>query len=294
MTQTKLAISKTSYTITWEKLPDGFQLPDDPVENIYHPLLASALREILEIAGFIITSMLIASNFGICATVDGKIVVKAPDWLYVPNALPIAPRVIRRSYTPHAEGDVPAVVMEFLSDTEQGEYSAKSTYPYGKWYFYERILQVPIYVIFEPNDGTLEVHDLVEGHYQLRQADANGRYLIASMNLFLGVWHGTKVEVTSYWLRWWDEAGNLLPWGVERVEQSLQEGIQQGKLTTINRMLNRKIGAIAPDLQSAINALSPTALDELSEVLLDFSNQTDLANWLTQSLNIGNTNIILP
>lgn len=81
MTQTQVVNSKTSYTIKWEKLPDDFQLPDDPVENIYHPLLASALREILEIAGFITPSMLIASNFGICANVDGKIVVKAPDWV---------------------------------------------------------------------------------------------------------------------------------------------------------------------------------------------------------------------
>ena len=281
MTQTQVAISKTSYTIKWEKLPDDFQLPDEPVENIYHPLLASALREILEIAGFITASMLIASNFGICANVNEKIVVKAPDWVYIPNVPAVAAGVIRRSYTPHAEGDVPAVVMEFLSDTEQGEYSAKSTYPYGKWYFYERILQVPIYAIFAPNDGTLEVHDLVEGHYQLRQPDANGRYLIASIGLFLGVWQGTKAEVTANWLRWWDD-GNMLPWGVERVEQSLQEGIQQGKLTIVNRLLARRIGAIAPDLRSTINSLSATALDELSEALLDFSDETELVTWLAQ------------
>ena len=144
MTQTQVASSIASYTIKWEKLPDDFQLPDEPVENIKHPLLTSALREVLELAGFITPSMLLADNFGICATVDGKIVVKAPDWVYVPNVLSVVPGVIRRSYTPHVEGDVPAVVIEFLSDTEQGEYSAKSTYPYGKWYLYERILQVPI------------------------------------------------------------------------------------------------------------------------------------------------------
>lgn len=274
----------TAYTVTWEKLPDDFVLPDDPVENIYHPLLGSALREILEIAGFITASMLIASNFGICSTVNGKIVVKAPDWVFVPNALPVLPGVIRRSYTPHTEGDIPAVVMEFLSDTEQGEYSAKSTYPYGKWYFYERILQVPIYVIFEPSQGILEVHDLVEGHYQVREADGNGRYFISSIGLYLGVWQGTKTEVTGNWLRWWDEAGNLLPWGVERVEKSLQEGIQQGKLQMINRLLTRSVGVIPPDLQSTINSLSADTLDVFSEALLNFSNVADLAAWLTQNV----------
>ena len=286
MNQMQVESSKISYTLKWEKLPDDFQLPDEPVENIYHPLLASALREILEIADFITPFMLIASNFGICATVDGKIVVKAPDWVYVPNVLPVQSGVIRRSYTPHTEGDVPAVVIEFLSDTEQGEYSAKSTYPYGKWYFYERILQVPIYAIFAPNEGTLEMHNLVSGRYELQQTDTNGRYLIASMGLFLGIWHGTKAEVTSYWLRWWDESGNLLPWGVERVEQSLQEGIQQGimreKLTITNRLLTRRIGELAPSLQSIINGLSATNLDELSEALLDFSDEAALATWLEQ------------
>ncbi|NJS10496.1 MAG: hypothetical protein HC789_08990, partial [Microcoleus sp. CSU_2_2] len=47
MTQTlsKPPETKTKYTITWEKLPDDFKLPDDPVENIDQPLLAAALRE---------------------------------------------------------------------------------------------------------------------------------------------------------------------------------------------------------------------------------------------------------
>ncbi|MDP8966857.1 MAG: hypothetical protein M3O33_23290, partial [Cyanobacteriota bacterium] len=106
------------------------------MENIHNPLLASALREMLKLAGFLTSNMLIGSNFGICATVKGKIVFKAPDWVYVPSVLPVPVGVIRRSYTPHTEGEVPAVVMKFLSDTEQGEYSSKSTYLHGKWYFY--------------------------------------------------------------------------------------------------------------------------------------------------------------
>lgn len=36
-----LATSPT-YTITWEKLPDDFLLPDDPVDNINQPALAAA------------------------------------------------------------------------------------------------------------------------------------------------------------------------------------------------------------------------------------------------------------
>jgi hypothetical protein len=46
--------------ITWEKLPDDFVLPDEPVEGNLQPLLASALRESLELAGFIDQLRLIA------------------------------------------------------------------------------------------------------------------------------------------------------------------------------------------------------------------------------------------
>ena len=39
------------------------------------------LREILAIAKFIRPEMLVATNFGICATVNGYLEIKAPDWV---------------------------------------------------------------------------------------------------------------------------------------------------------------------------------------------------------------------
>ncbi|MCC3424516.1 MAG: Uma2 family endonuclease [Microcoleus sp. PH2017_01_SCD_O_A] len=229
MTQTlsKPPATQTKYNITWEKLPDDFKLPDDPVENIDQPLLAAALRESLELAGFIIASMLIASNFGLCAKVNDKTIVKAPDWVYVPSVLPPEPGEVRRSYTPNAEGEVPAVVMEFLSDTKGSEYSTISKYPYGKWRFYEQILQVPVYAIFDPKSGELEVYLLVSGQYTKQEPDANSRFWIESMGLFLGVWSGEKSQRRGYWLRWWDENGNLLLWGIERVQQEQQRAEQE-------------------------------------------------------------------
>ncbi|WP_414527695.1 Uma2 family endonuclease [Nodularia chucula] len=214
--------------ISWEALPDDFQLEDEPVENTGQPILAGALRESLEISGFIQPQMLIASNFGLCATVNGQLILKAPDWLYISSVnevvgeLPAAALRDRKSYTPNLQGDVPAVVMEFLSDTDGEEYSVKRTYPPGKWFFYEQILQVPVYVIFDPNGGLLEFYQLENGRYELKQPDENGRHWIAAMNLFLGTWQGIKEARTGYWLRWWDEEGNLLPWAVERVEKERQ------------------------------------------------------------------------
>lgn len=167
------------------------------------------------------------TNYGLCATLDGQLVVKAPDWGYVP-AIRVPRSQIKRSYTPQLQGDFPLVVMEFLSDTEGGEYSIKPTYPPGKWFFYEQILQVPYYAVFEPDSGSLEVYALNEAcQYTLQSPNDQKRYWIAPMGLFLGVWQGRRENRTGYWLRWWDPQGQRLPWGAEQVEQERQRAEQE-------------------------------------------------------------------
>jgi Uma2 family endonuclease len=213
--------------ITWEALPDDFALPDDPVENIQQPLLAAALTDALGANGRIRPGMLIASNFGLVASVNRKIVVKAPDWLYVPQVQPVAPGVVRRSYTPHLEGEPVAVVMEFLSVEEQGELSLRSTPPYGKLYFYEQILRVPTYVTYDPYEMALDVRCLQNDGYQLQVADENGRFWIPELELWLGTWSGNRLEQTLNWLRWWDAEGNLLLWSSEQAEQERQRAEQE-------------------------------------------------------------------
>ena len=214
-----MSTSTINYKITWEKLPDDFVLDDEPVDNINQPSLAAALTESLEINGKLPANTLATTNYGICVTLNQKIVVKAPDWAYIP-AIRVPREEVKRSYTPQLQGDIPVIVMEFLSDTEGGEYSIKPTYPPGKWFFYERVLQVPNYVIFTPDTGEMEVYQLDDsGRYQLRDPDANNLYWIAQMNLFLGQWQGTRENRTGYWLRWWNENGELLLWGSQKAER---------------------------------------------------------------------------
>ena len=219
--------SSPGLVITWESLPDDFQLEDEPVDNTGQPLLAGALRESLEISGFIQPEMLIASNFALCATINEQFVAKAPDWLYIAAVKEILPD--RQSYTPNLEGEIPAIVIEFLSDKDGSEYSFKRTYPPGKWFFYEQILQVPIYVIFDPDGGLLEYYQLEAGRYELKQPDENGRHWIETMGLFLGTWKGEKEGRTGYWLRWWDKDSNLLAWATEKIEQERQRAEQESQ-----------------------------------------------------------------
>ncbi len=213
--------------VTWEALPADYILPDDPVENIQQPPLAFSLTDALGAAGRIQPQMLIGSNFGLVATVNKKIVVKAPDWFYVPQVQPVAADIIRRSYTQNLEGAAVAVVMEFLSDTEGGELSVRSTPPYGKLYFYESILKVPTYVTYDPYEPSIEVRCLQNTEYTKVAADENGRYWIPELELFLGIWQGERLCQTLNWLRWWDKDGNLLLWSSEQVEQEKQRAEQE-------------------------------------------------------------------
>jgi Uma2 family endonuclease len=243
-------------TVTWERLPDDYGLPDEPVDNLSQPLLAAALREILELAGLIGPDMLIATNFGICATVEGKTVVKAPDWVYVSEVLPLPANQTRRSYTPHLEGKLPELVIEFISETEGGEYSMNPHYPYGKWWFYERILKVPSYFIFQPEAGNLESYQLVAAeHYEPQDANPDGRYWLESLGLFIGVWQGTKADRTGYWLRWWNSAGNLLPWGTESVEQERQRTEQERQRAEQERQRAEQERQRAEQLAERLKAL---------------------------------------
>ncbi len=242
-------------SVTWEKLPPDFPLPDEPVESNLQPLLAAALRESLELAGLILESVIIATNFGICATVDRKTVVKAPDWVYIANVKPFPDGASRRSYTPCAEGDRPTIVMEFISATDGGEYSFNPHYPYGKWYFYEQILQVPIYVIFHPQLPVLEVYRLVEGRYQPASPDADGRFWIESLSLFLGAWSGRKAEYDGCWLRWWDESGNLLLWGSELLERERQLLEQERQLLEQERQRSDRAEAKSVRLAERLKAM---------------------------------------
>jgi Uma2 family endonuclease len=218
-----MVVTASTHKITWELLPEDFILDDEPVDNVNQPSLAAALTESLQLAGKLAETALATTNYGICTAVNDKIVVKAPDWAYIPK-ITGSREQIQRSYTPHKQGELPVVVMEFLSDTNGSEYSSKRTFPPGKWFFYEEVLKVANYLIFDPSTGIFEVHRLQNsGKYELRSPDENNRYWLEEMDLFIGVWSGKRENRDGYWLRWWDKQGNLLLWGFESVEQERRE-----------------------------------------------------------------------
>ncbi len=257
--------TRTAPVITWERLPHDYILPDDPVENIQQPKLAASLLDALGEADFVQPEMLIGSNFGLVATVDKITVVKAPDWFYVPRVHPVAAGEIRRSYTPHTEGDPVAVVMEFLSSEDNGELSVRSTPPYGKLYFYEKILKVPTYVTYDPYGPTLEVRQLENDRYVSQTPDENGRFWIPALQLFLGMWEGDRLGQHTTWLRWWDAAGNLLLWSSESVALERQISQQERQLAQQEREIAQQEREIAQQERERSERLA----EKLRELGLD-------------------------
>lgn len=71
--------------------------------------------------------------------------------------------------------------------------------------------------------------------------------------------------------------------GEEKGEQiGEQKGRIQEALSLVLRLLVRRFGSLSPQTQSRIEALSLEQLETLAEDLLDFSDLTDLENWLNQ------------
>ena len=64
------------------------------------------------------------------------------------------------------------------------------------------------------------------------------------------------------------------------MEEGRQVGMEKGQRSLLYRLLPRTVGELPEDLKSQIDRLSLANLEELTEVLLDFTNIDDLVNWL--------------
>jgi hypothetical protein len=138
--------------------------------------------------------------------------------------------------------------MEFLSETDTSEYSIRPFLPYGKMWFYEQVIRVPIYIIFDPASALLEVRQLnSEGVYELQSLDENGRYFLDCLGLYLGVWEGRRIEQEAHWLRWWDRDGELLLWGSEKIEREKQRAEQAESENAKLKELLRQRGIDIPE-----------------------------------------------
>ncbi|WP_041779886.1 Rpn family recombination-promoting nuclease/putative transposase [Allocoleopsis franciscana] len=74
------------------------------------------------------------------------------------------------------------------------------------------------------------------------------------------------------------------------VIKGIQEGIKEGQLKLVLRLLERRVGEISPDIQSRIRRLSIVQLENLGEAVLDFTSASDLTAWLQGQENRSRSN----
>ncbi len=73
------------------------------------------------------------------------------------------------------------------------------------------------------------------------------------------------------------------PWYQEILKQGEKQGLQQGELTVINRVLSKRFGQIDQAITLQISELEIDKIESLAESLLDFQDINDLHNWLIEN-----------
>jgi predicted transposase YdaD len=66
----------------------------------------------------------------------------------------------------------------------------------------------------------------------------------------------------------------------EAKQEGRQEGEKQKAQSLVLRQLNRRLGKLNNRLMEAVKSLKTDQLDELAEALLDFTDRSDLEEWL--------------
>ncbi|MBM3222625.1 MAG: Uma2 family endonuclease [Candidatus Tectomicrobia bacterium] len=119
-----------------------------------------------------------------------------------------------RSYFVWEYGKTPDVVIEIVSNTKGGEKSTKRT-QYAQ-------AGIPYYVVYDPDrylpGDVLEVYELLARAYR-RRPDA----WLPEVGLGVTLWEGMFEGRHGTWLRWCDQAGEVIPTGAERAEAAQQQ-----------------------------------------------------------------------
>lgn len=69
----------------------------------------------------------------------------------------------------------------------------------------------------------------------------------------------------------------------EGLERGLQQGLQQEGVNLVSRLIQRRFGVIPLATQTQIQSLSTSKLEDLAEALLDFTEISQLEQWLNQN-----------
>ncbi|MEM8505490.1 MAG: Uma2 family endonuclease [Cyanobacteria bacterium P01_D01_bin.1] len=199
-----------------ESLPTMYDLPsEDPEEpglpDEFHDYQPALLSETFKLSNYTSEDIFSAADLNLYYDSDHNW-YKRPDWFGVigqPEGCDSD--VLRLSYVVWQEALIPFVVVELISpgteNEDFGRTEDKQGRPPTKWTVYERILQIPYYVIYNRYDNSLKAFRLERGRYQPITIGADRTIWFPEISAGIGTWQGKYKRFTREWLRWYDEGG---------------------------------------------------------------------------------------
>ena len=237
-----------------ELLPTMYDLPsEDPEEpglaDEFHDLQPQLLSQTLRITDYSADRIFTGTDLNLYYDARHPLWHKRPDWflaLDVPRMY--ENRDLRSSYVIWQEEVSPFIVVELLSpgtakedlgsyaegiEEEERLETIEPAYgnelPPRKWTVYEKILQVPHYIVFGRFADRPRYFKLINRKYREQPLDPdNPRIWIPELGIGLGVWEGTFEGIARRkWLRWYDADEQWIPTYVERTEQQRQRAEEE-------------------------------------------------------------------
>ena len=149
----------------------------------------------------------------------------------------------RRSWVVWEEdGKLPAVVIELTSESTEAVDRGKKKTIYG------RTLRIPFYVVYDPFSARLDAFglDFETLEYQPVAPDARGYVRCGPLGLWLGVVPSRHQGNDAPWLRWIDDAGEIVRSAEERAEaESARAASESARAQAAEAELERLRGELA-------------------------------------------------
>ena len=153
---------------------------------------------------------------------------KRPDWFAVVGVSRLyEQRELRKSYVVWQEEVHPLMIVELLSESTEAEDLGETTRkapekPPTKWEVYEQILRVPYYIVYDGEKENFRAFQLAENGYEELEI-RNKQLWLEELGLGLRLWQGSHKGIERWWLRFYEESGNLIPTEAEERDREQQE-----------------------------------------------------------------------
>lgn len=211
-----------------ECLPTMYDLKSEDIEepglpDEFHVLQPQLLRETFYPATYPAEQVFTAADLNLYYDSRHPFWYKRPDWFAVVGVSRLyEEQDLRLSYVVWQEWVDPFVVVELLSPgTEQedlGDTLRDVNQPPTKWQVYEQILRVPYYIVFDRYTDQLRAFQLVADRYGEISLDTP-KIWMPSLEMGLGLWHGSYQGIERLWLRWYDTTGKWVSTSQELEQQ---------------------------------------------------------------------------